>query len=263
VGSSELVPILVSSELAVGPNRFLLSLADQKNNIIASSAVGVALRFFELARSTDRPASERQGVFVAIGETDRGLYRARVDFPRPGDWGVQVEASGPRVPDWTARVVFTVRDKSQTPAIGAPAPPSETPTATDRAGIAKISTDDDPDPAFYRSSVADAVSSGKPAVIVFATPKFCTSQVCGPTLDVVKSVAPPFEDRVTFIHVEVYTNLDQPDQLETVPAVGEWGLPTEPWVFVLDREGRIADKFEGIVGADELEESIKAVLAAA
>jgi hypothetical protein len=261
VGADPIVPILVSSELAVGPNRFLFSLADADNRIIAAPEVGVALRFFELGASTERPAAEREGTFLAVDGIERGLYRAKVDFPRAGDWGVEVEANGPGVPELTARVVFSVRQTSATPAIGAGAPASDTPTARDRSGIAAISTDDDPDPDFYRSSVKDAVSSGRPSVITFATPRFCTSRVCGPTLDIVKAVAPPFKERVTFVHVEVFGNLEQPDQLEVVPAVGEWSLPTEPWVFVVDAEGKVAAKFEGVVGPDELEAAIEEVLA--
>jgi hypothetical protein len=260
VGADPIVPILVSSELAVGPNRFLFSLADAENRIIASPEVGVALRFFDLAASTERPAIEREGLFLAVDGVERGLYRAKVDFPRAGDWGVQVEANGPGVPELTARVMFSVAEKSATPAIGATAPASETPTARDRSGIAAISTDEDPDPDFYRSSVREAVSSGRPSVITFATPKFCTSRVCGPTLDVVKAVAPPFKEWVTFVHVEVFSNLEQPDQLEVVPAVGEWSLPTEPWVFVVDAEGKVAAKFEGVVAPEELEAAIKDVL---
>ena len=261
VGGAEIVPILVSSDLAVGKNRFLLSLADGDNRLIASPEVSVALRFFELATNTERPDSERKALFLEVPGTDSGLYVANVDFRRPGDWGVQVEAALPgRAEDVKARVVFPVREESRTPAIGGVAPPSETPTATDREGIAAISTDEDPDPDFYRSSVADAVSSGKPSVITFATPKFCTSRVCGPTLDIVKAVAPPFKGSVQFVHVEVFSNLDKPDELTVVPAVTEWALPTEPWVFVVDGEGRIASKFEGVLAPEELEAAIEDVL---
>lgn len=258
------MPILVSSELAVGANRFLFSLADAKNRIIAAPDTRVELAFYDLAASTDSATTTVEADFLGIPGVERGLYRAPVDFARDGDWGVEVraftEASGETTPE-VARLVFPVAEKSATPAIGSAAPASDTPTARDRSGIAAISTDDDPDPDFYRSSVKDAVTSGRPSVITFATPKFCTSRVCGPTLDIVKAVAPPFKERVTFVHVEVFSNLDQPDQLEVVPAVGEWSLPTEPWVFVVDAEGKVAAKFEGVVGPDELEAAIEAVLA--
>jgi hypothetical protein len=262
VGKAQIIPILVSSDLAKGPNRFLLSVADKDNRLIASPDVALDLRFYDLATDAQKPALETDADFLWVVENERGLYRTRLDFPRAGDWGVEVVAHEAGQADRTARVVFPVREKGATPGIGAEAPTSETPTATDRQGIEAISTDDDPDPLFYRSSVRDAVGSGKPAVIVFATPEFCTSQVCGPTLDIVKAVAPRFEDRVEFVHVEVFTNLDHPDQLQVVPAVSEWGLPSEPWVFVVDSTGHIADKFEGVVGPDELTSAIDAALEA-
>jgi hypothetical protein len=104
---------------------------------------------------------------------------------------------------------------------------------------------------FYELSIAEAVKSGKPAVIVFATPKFCTSQVCGPTLSIVKDVAKSFPN-VNFVHVEPYDLDKVPEKLEPVPSVTAWGLPSEPWVFVTDSRGRVAAKYEGSVAPSEL-----------
>ena len=50
----------------------------------------------------------------------------------------------------------------------------------------KLSTDPTPDPAFYKVSEDAALSKGDPFVMIFATPKFCTSAQCGPTLDRLK-----------------------------------------------------------------------------
>ncbi|MBA2366314.1 MAG: hypothetical protein H0V77_07685 [Actinobacteria bacterium] len=100
-------------------------------------------------------------------------------------------------------------------------------------------------------SIAEALKAGKLTVIVFAKPKLCTSQVCGPTLTIVKDIAKDFP-RVNFVHVEP-DDLDKvPEQLKPVPAVLAWGLPTEPWVFVTDKTGRVAAKYEGSVAPNEL-----------
>ena len=259
VGRSELVPILVASDLAVGPNRFLLSLADDKNRLIAAPDLSVRLRFFDLATDPARPVSEARAAFLWSLEGKQGLYRAPVEFTRAGDWGVEVAASRAGEKERSARVVFPVRERSSTPAIGSPVPRSTTATAAHVGQLKAITTDERPDLAFYRLSVADAVASGRPSVIVFATPKFCSTRTCGPALDIVKSVAPPFRKDVNFVHVEVYSNLDQPDKLEVVPAVREWGLPTEPWIFVVDRGGVLRAKFEGVAGRDELVEAIEQV----
>lgn len=258
VGSPDLVPVLVSSDLAVGANRFLFTLVDAQNRVLASPSLNVRVGFYELAKDPRTPAQQTAASFLWAIERERGLYVATANFPSAGEWGVEVTARQSGRPDRSVRVVFPVRQQSATPQIGAPSPPSETPTANSPADIAKISSDERPDPDFYHLSVKDAVSAGKPAVIVFATPKFCTSRVCGPTLDIVKSVASPFKGRVNFVHVEVY-NLAQPDNLQAVPAVKEWNLPTEPWVFVVDKAGRVGAKFEAVVGKDELARAIQAV----
>jgi peroxiredoxin len=42
--------------------------------------------------------------------------------------------------------------------------------------------------------------------------------------------------------------------------VEEWGLPTEPWTFVLDKEGRVHAKFEQFTPAEEIEAALLEVL---
>jgi hypothetical protein len=110
----------------------------------------------------------------------------------------------------------------------------------------------------YEFSVADAIAAGEPFVVTFVTPKLCTSRVCGPTLDVVKSVKADYPD-LRFVHVEPY-DLTNQTELTTEPWVDEWGLPSEPWVFVVDGEGNVAAKFEVIAGEAELRAAIDAVL---
>ncbi len=258
--TGNLVPILVSSELAVGKNRFLLGLADAKNNLLAAPDMAVHLRFYDLAADPAKPVTETDGTFVWAVPNQRGLYTSNVTFNRAGDWGVEVSATKAGGAPQSVRVAFQVATTTHTPAIGAPAPASDTPYLKPGVTIDQISTDPHPDPGFYRLSIRQALAAHQPFVVVFATPKFCTSQVCGPTLNNVKSVSAAFAGRVNFIHVEVYTNLSDPNNLKLVPAVQQWGLPSEPWVFVVDAQGKIADKFEGICPPDELSAAIKATL---
>ncbi len=256
--TGNIIPILVSSELSVGKNRFLVGLADTKNNLLAAPDMAVHLAFYDLAADPAKAASQADGTFVWAVPNQRGLYTSNVTFTRAGDWGVELTATKAGAALSTVRVTFQVRTTSQTPAIGAPAPASDTPYLKPGVTISQISTDTHPDPSFYQMSVRQAIAAHEPFVLVFATPKFCTSQVCGPTLDNVKSIAPAFAGKVNFIHVEVY-DLSDTTNLKPVPAVTEWGLPSEPWVFVVDRNGNVADKFEGVVPVDELKASIAAV----
>ncbi len=267
VGGADLIPEVVSTELTVGPDRFLMTIIDSKNNLVAASNVGVDLRFFELARDPASPVAAATATFMDSGN-GLGLYRASVTFPCSGDWGAEVvthRASG----DTTSRVAFPVQAQSTTPAIGAPAPHADTPTATSATGIAAISTDPNPDPDFYRMTITQAVTAGKPALIIFATPAFCRTAVCGPTLGIVKSVAAGFKGPVNFVHVEPYLMeqgtgglqpiLDEGGNLQPVQSVDTYGLQTEPYTFVVDAQGRIAAKFEAMVGRDELTAALDAV----
>jgi hypothetical protein len=106
-------------------------------------------------------------------------------------------------------------------------------------------------------SIAEAIESGKPSVIVFATPQFCQSAVCAPMLNAVKTASKGFKD-VNFVHVEPY-DLDEVPQLVPVESMVEWQLPSEPWVFLLDDKGRMTYKFEGILAPEELQREIKAL----
>jgi hypothetical protein len=65
-----------------------------------------------------------------------------------------------------------------------------------------------------------------------------------------------------FIHVEPYvlSDLREGNIENAVPATQEWRLRTEPWVFVVDKDGRIAGKFEGIMAADEVESVLSLAL---
>jgi hypothetical protein len=248
-------PVFASSEIVVGRNRFLVGLLDNHDAPIASPKIDMDITFFDLEKSATDPVARTGTNFVWIDKPYVGLYRTQVSFDEPGKWGAEVSIRGAGI-DEQVKAGFEVTGKPSTPALGRRPPASDTPTATSAAGIKRISTDDDPTARFYELSIAQALEAGRPAVVVFATPKFCSSQTCGPTLDVVESVAPRWP-KVNFVHVEPYKLPADPSNLEPVPAALQWGLPTEPWVFVTDSSGRLQAKFEGIVSASELNRTLR------
>ncbi|MGH3650424.1 MAG: hypothetical protein ACRDU9_06895, partial [Acidimicrobiia bacterium] len=111
----------------------------------------------------------------------------------------------------------------------------------------------------YEMTVAEAVESG-PSVLVFATPAWCTSQTCGPMLDQVQAISLEYPS-LNYVHVEVYENIHvtNREDLILVPAVEEWGLPSEPWLYVTDGDGMVTAAFEGAVSDDELRSALDAV----
>lgn len=274
VGDPELVPVILSSEAAVGHNRMLITALGSDGQSLAAAELEVKLRFYDLDADVSSPAHEVAGSFHVLlddaEENPVGVYVALIDFSHAGDWGLEMLASPGGEQERRSRRTFSVTATTTTPPLGAPAPSSDTPTSTDAAGVALISSDADPNPAFYRLSVRDAIAAGIPFVLVFSTPAFCTSATCGPALELVKAVAPDYSGRVSFVHVEPYEleSVNGHLQLRTdasgsrilVQAVEEWGIPSEPYVFVVDADGKVAAKFEGPASTTELAAALDAIL---
>ena len=270
VANSDFIPLLINSELALDSRRIMVGLEDREGRSLASAEVAVQISIYDLALSTETAVGAAAGTFRWLIPDTKAIYTAPASFTHAGDWGMEVTAQAAGQADRTARVTFSVRDTTTTPAIGADAPPSDTLTASDPATLVAISTDELPDPAFYALSVKDAITAGKPFVLVFSTPLFCTSGTCGPALDLVKQVAPDYGGRVNFIHVEPYVlevtdgrpqpEVDVTGHPKPIRAVVEWGLPTEPYVFVVDANGKVAAKFEGMAYPDELTATLDALV---
>ncbi len=265
-GAPSVIPLIVSTEQVVGPNRFVFSFIDPKTNLpVATPDRPAAVAFIPPGKTEPGPASP--ATFVWAIEGQRGDYVANTTFPEAGDWKAVFVTQGKGQPQEAIGVGFTVRDKGTTVAIGQQAPATTNPTAADVGGdLSKIATDPKPDPRFYQLTVADALAQHKPFVLVFATPAFCKSAQCGPTLDRVKAVAAAAPKDVAFINVEpyqlAYTEgrlqpvLDADGQLQTVDASNQWGLVSEPWIFTVGADGVVDGSFEGVVGSDELTAAI-------
>ena len=189
------------------------------------------------------------------------MVAAAVPLPTAGTWNAVVTMSVDGA-ETTATNAFTVLATETTPAVGDAAPPARTPTLADVGGdAAKISTAFPADPSLLQDSIPDLLAAQTPFVAVFATPKFCTSRICGPIVDIVQNVQRSLKGTpMAFVHAEIFTDLDP--SKGAAPWVEAWRLPTEPWVFVVAADGRITAKFEGAITAQELEIAARAALKA-
>ena len=213
-----------------------------------------------IARSLEEPPfaqttarSEAIGVEGSDPADAAEIFVTHLKLAKPGTYWLLAEPVGGRKIQAVGTVV--VKERTAAPDIGDPAIASDTPTL-ETATLAELSTARTPVAALYPHSIADALADRAPFVLVFATPKYCTSRTCGPVVDVVDTVRRDHADsEVRFIHVEIYEDND--------PAKGEnrwvreWKLPSEPWVFVVGADGKIRDRFEGTVSVRELEKSVQ------
>ena len=247
--------IMASSDFSPGANRVTFLLVRDDNSLVTAAAADV---YYQSA--ANGPVRKAVARYVSIGvkaspaEKDdvKEIYVANLELPRKGKQWIVIQ---PRGVAFQGFQILDVKAKPAAIAIGEDAPASRNPTLATKSA-AKITTARPPDTGLLRYSIAESLQAKQPFVVAFATPAYCQSRTCGPAVDVVDAVRKRFESKgVRFIHVEIYE--------DNLPGNGvnrwvkEWKLPTEPWVFVVDRSGVVRDRFEGAISVSELEQSIQ------
>lgn len=272
----QLQPLITTSELVVGRNRLAFGLlkankllegadvqlrvygieGNQASLVAEINAPYRPVHIIEQSQSVHRHSDGTQHIHTAATDV-RGLYVTQLNFSRPGLWGLEISASEKGGLSAVARTTVTVLDAPHTPAVGSPAPRSRNLIASDVKNLREIDTSLRPDPRLHQVRIADAIAQGKPQLIVFATPQFCTSRMCGPVVDIVRTLLPIYGKRVAFIHQEIWQDFGEKKMF---PAVEQWRLDTEPWVFLVDGKGIIRAKFEGLMTMGEIESALQQIL---
>ena len=266
-GSPAVFPVVISQELVVGRNRILFSFLDATGTKPMAAPDRTAKVAFTGPNGETVAAPD--GEFIWAIEDVSGVYVTAAEFPSAGAWTAQFTTAAPGAPEETIPFSFDVKDDASVVVPGEPAPAVDTPTLDEVGGdVRMISSDDEPVEAFYETSVADALEAGEPFVLVFATPAFCQTQTCGPTLEKVKDAAKAHPG-VTFINVEPYQTefvegrlepvLNETNLLQTVPAADAYGLLTEPYIFVVDGDGIVSASFELLFTPEEMDAALDTI----
>jgi hypothetical protein len=286
--NSALQVALVNYELVSSmPNRFMVGLILPDNRMVAYGTVQMRFQALDANGEPTGSASEVvPGTYLPVPGTDpgkpsadpqaispstaRGVYELEgVRFGAPGRWVVEVAARVQDVGVIQGTTSFDVLDTPRVPGIGEQAPASDNAVIGD-SGVDPVAIDsrardgaDVPDPDLHRVSIADAIRSGRPAVVVFSTPVFCVSRFCGPVTDMVRSLAAKYGEQADFIHVEVWKDFE--DNISN-DAANEWllrdGTLNEPWAFVIAADGTIAARWDNLFTQPELEDGLDALLKA-
>ena len=244
----ELSPLVLSGDLYASPEPQRFAFAIAKGSRYASTKPAkVALA---------PPGGDEGSVYATTLHTaglpkGRGVYVSEPVLDVPGTWQALALTRGEEVP-------FAVRVKKlpEAPIVGAAAPRAASPTKADTLGVKPICTRTPPCP-LHKVSLSEAIGTGRPVAVLFATPALCQSQYCGPVLDELLDVRRPYEDRVTFVHVEIYRSSRG---AALAPTVEAWELPTEPWFFALDGAGTIVGRLDGAFGGDEITDQLEALV---
>lgn len=260
---------VTATEFLPGPNRISFVLADVNGVLLEEASVQVRLMRLQ-PDGSEAPLAEIPAIWRrAEGGTPhlhpdgslhthldvRGYYTADgAELPQQGTYlaylGV-VNAQGRTVR--AEGFAFSVGAAPSAVGVGQPAPPTRNLTLAD-ATFRKLSSravETDP---LHGASVAGALAQGEPFVVTFASPAFCVSALCGPVVDEMAAAYEALNGRAVFIHIEpwVLSIAREEGRLVLTPEAAEWGLPTEPWTFVVGADGRVAARFEGLVNRDEV-----------
>jgi hypothetical protein len=193
-------------------------------------------------------------------DSARSIYVATPEFPTPGAYRVLAAAQLDQRVVAAMPITVYVRRGSRPPEVGQLAPRVHTPTrASVNGDLAAIDTRIPPD-TMHEADLA-SVLGRRPVMLLFSCPALCPSRICGPVTDIAEQLKSEHGDEAEFIHMEVYReNRPEAGQRAQVRA---YGLPSEPWLFAIDRSGRVAARIEGAFSHEEGEKALSAALAGA
>jgi hypothetical protein len=253
---------IATDDLSVGVNRFAFGiiyngqpLSTGRPRVVfyylkkgkATREGGAIAGFSNIARVLRNTAENSAAIAL------KGVYVAYPRFARAGSWGAVITLTY-RMTHIILRPAFVVRSHSYSPAVGSPAPRSHNPTVAQLP--ATLLDSGRPPDDMHKLSIAQAIGEHRPLVVIFATPAFCESRLCGPEVQLVESIEKPFQRQgVNFIHIEVWKNANPADGY--APTFTQWHLHSEPWIFVINRKGIVVAKFEGPTPPDEIEPPLR------
>src|SRR3954468_7504426 len=203
-------------------------------------------------RYRSKQAATASDPFVAV-------YGANVKFPKRGKFAVlaATKKSNGQTAGATGQVDVSSKSADPIPEVGQQAPKIHTDTLDSAKGdVSKIDTRDPPDD-MHDADFASLVGK-KPVVLLFATPQLCQSRVCGPVTDIELQMKSRYGEKATFIHQEVYVDNDVNKGLR--PPLRQYNLPSEPWLFVVNKQGKITARLEGSIGVRQFEDTVKSGL---
>ncbi len=281
----EVVVEPASFDLAIGEDqRLLVGLFTPERQLVAHGEVELGLAY--LGDGSQHSAAIEQSVparFVPIPggqigaptdapslveDTGTGVYAATVDLDRPGVWGGRIAGELEDGTPFSGNRTFPVLEEHLVPAPGDEAPRVDNLTLDDvESGAvravqldsrAQAANSEVAFPHLHVHTVAGSIEANRPVVVAVATPVYCPTRFCGPLTEVIAELALRYEDRADFIHLEVWEEFDSQTLNESAAAFIQTEIGgNEPWVFLIDEDGRIAARWDNILDVEALTEALE------
>ncbi len=250
-----------TADFGVGTNRVSFLIVNKQSQLVErpTARVWIARGLKQKPYAETTAKLEPIGVPGGAKADAQSIYVTSLRTPTPGTYWILAEPVGGKPIQALGNLV--VRKKAAAPSEGERAIPSRNPTLQPGASAKSVkaaTTAEPPDFILLRTTVAAAMAAKRPFVVTFSTPLYCQTRTCGPVVQVVESVARASQGKgVDFIHIEVYKDNDP--SKGTNRWVNEWNLQSEPFTFVVDRNGVIRTRLEGAFSTAELEAAVRKV----
>ena len=262
----ELNGILATKDLSVGTNRISFLLTGPRALVTIPTA-NVKSVYLGAIESIEASVTAE---FFLWPFGSRGSYVTELSFDRPGAWRLDVDVLQDDGSISSARIPLHIRQTSITPGLGSKPPTTVNKTSRDVAELTSLTTRSTLDPGLYQLTIAEALETEQPLVVVFASPALCTSPTCGPQVETVEDLKDQYKGQANFIHVEVYDNpadiQGDLSRAKFASIIDTWGFTqlegyrNESFVFIIGRDGRIASKYEGYATKEDLAKGLEKVL---
>ncbi|MCD9624601.1 hypothetical protein [Rhabdothermincola salaria] len=186
--------------------------------------------------------------------TPIAYYPLLTTFDEPGIWGLTTTFD-----DTESTQNFQVDRPEQVELVqpGQAMIPVATPTVADARGVTPICTAE-PQCPLHERSLAEVLAAGGPVALLISTPRYCSTTVCGPVLDLVIEESAAVSG-LTVVHAEVYVDPaagPDPASAGTTDAVDAYGLSFEPSLFVARGDGMVTARLDNVMDRGELAEAL-------
>jgi len=277
-GRAPVQVVVANYEIVAGmSSRLLVGLITEDGRTVAYGTV--QMRFAKDTGGHPEATQAVVGRYLPVHGTEPGDPNAKPSAIRPSSargvyavYGVRFLESGPYLIEVAADVQgvgivqgaarFEVIPEPDVPGVGEKVPRTDNPTLDSkeapRAAIdSRASKGRFPDPELHRTTIAEAIQGGRPALVVFSTPVFCLSRFCGPVTNLVQALASEYGERAEFIHVEIWKDFQENVVNQSA---ADWlyrgGELNEPWAFLIGPNGRIVARWDNLFTEDELRSAL-------
>ena len=252
-GSGDLTVAPQNSTLLVGVNRISIALVDQNQKPVNNARVTLEID------SNGTAVASRPLQWIGPTYANKPVYNGTAKFAQSGRYTLVAHATMPDGSTRSGRADVSVTTQSPELPVSFKPPAVSQRIATDpNTKLSDVDSGVPPDD-WHTTTIAEGLAQHRPMLLYFGEPGFCVSEVCGPVVDILKQLCTSYCHKLLFEHIEV--RVPPGAQGPFNPAYVAFGLSSEPWIYLVNADGVVADRFEGPVTLDELRSAADGTLA--